>query len=171
MNILITGVPGTGKTEVSRALSERLGYRVVSDKEFSVKNNLGRYEGKEYVVSISKLNKCIKEKRRAKTIYEGHLWCELSKNNLSMFEYVFVLRAPKKLLSKRQKQRGYPVQKIFENIFCQDIKYIEKKLQDKCIAYKTINTGENLEDTLNKILVVIYGKGTGYSTATNRKGN
>ena len=148
MNILITGVPGTGKSEISKALAKKLKLKVINDKEFSRKNNLGKEKtidsSKEYVVDITKLNNYFKKTFKEKTIYEGHLWGELSSANLSRFDMVFVIVVSKKLLIERQKKRGYTDIKIIENVFCQDVKYIQNTLKVKNIPFKIIKANNNL---------------------------
>ena len=158
MNILITGVPGTGKTEIAKALAKAVKLKVINDKVFAKKNNLGREKiidsSKEYVVDLKKFNAAFKNKKQ-KAIYEGHLWSELSKDNLSSFDYIFVLKASKKLLIERQKKRKYPDIKIIENIFCQDTNYIPNMLDEKNSSFKIINVDNNLENNIKKIMVKI----------------
>ncbi len=158
MNILITGVPGTGKSEISKELAKKLKLKVINDKEFAKKNNLGKEKkidsSKEYVVNLRKLNTCFKHKKED-AIYEGHLWSELSKENLNSFDYIFILKASKKILLERQKKRKYPEIKIVENIFCQDVNYIPDLLKEKSTSFKIIKVDNNLKENLSKIMVKI----------------
>jgi len=158
MNILITGVPGTGKSEISKELAKKLKLKVINDKAFAKKNNLGKEKkidsSKEYVVNLKKLNTCFKNKKED-AIYEGHLWSELSKENLNSFDYIFILKVSKKILLERQKKRKYPEIKIVENIFCQDINYIPELLKEKSISFKIIKVDNNLKENLSKIMVKI----------------
>lgn len=157
MKILITGVPATGKSDISKALGKLHKHKVINDKEFSIKNNLGNYKtidsSKEYIVDLKKLNSKFKEISKDNTIFEGHLWCELSKSNLKTFDKVIIIKAPKKLLIERQKKRKYPDIKIIENIFCQDVEYFENNLNSKGIDFIIVNVNNNLEDNLKKIMV------------------
>lgn len=157
MNILITGVPATGKSEISKALGKLINHKVINDKNFCKKNNLGDYKvidsSKEYVVNIKALNTLFKIENKENKIFEGHLWCELSKSNLKSFDYVFLLVASKKLLLERQKKRKYPDIKIIENIFCQDVKYLDDVFNKKEKEYITIKVTNDLESNLKKIMV------------------
>lgn len=157
MKILITGAPGTGKSEISKALGKALKYKVINDKIFCKKNKLGVEKtidsSKEYVVNIKDLNQIIKLQIKENTIFDGHLWCELSKSNLKNFDYIFVLIAPVGVLKKRLKERKYTDLKIVENIFCQECEYFEDSFKNKGINFKIINVNNNLNNNLKKIMV------------------
>jgi len=153
MKILICGIPGSGKTEISKELSKQTKYKVINDKKYCQKNNLGRFEEKEYVVDVKLLNNQFSKdiKQLDNIIFEGHLWCELSKSNLKCFDKVLILTAPTKILRERLEERKYHLIKIEENIFCKENKYIENQLVNKNIKYITINTNNNLKENLKKV--------------------
>jgi broad-specificity NMP kinase len=72
MNILITGVPGTGKSEISKELAKKLKLKVINDKEFAKKNNLGKEKkidsSKEYVVNLKNLILVLKIKKKMQSM-------------------------------------------------------------------------------------------------------
>jgi len=153
ISIMITGVPGVGKSEIAKAIGTQFNQKIINDKIFCEKNNLGTHNSiKEYVVDIKKLNAYLKNGFKYNAIYEGHLWCELSKNNLHKFNKIIILKTSKKIIENRLKQRKYSEVKIFDNIFCQDTKYFEKTLTDKNISFKIINIHNNLKENTKKIL-------------------
>ncbi len=47
MRICITGTPGVGKTAIARRLGEVLGYRVLNEKEFAIKEGIGDFDAAE----------------------------------------------------------------------------------------------------------------------------
>lgn len=162
MKILIAGIPGVGKSEISKALGKLKKFKVINDKDYSIKNNLGYFEVidgyKEYFVGINALNKSVLKDLKSKEdmIFEGHLWCELSKSNLKYFDNIIVLTADKKLIYERLKKRDYRLVKIEENIFCQEHKYIPKEFDKKNKKYIMIKIGNNLTENVKKISEKIW---------------
>ncbi len=156
MKILICGVPCVGKSEISKALGKEKKYKVINDKSFSKKNNLGNYEmvddHKEYFVSLLKLNQSAKKELKSKDniIFDGHLWCELSNENLKLFDKIIILKAEPKIIRQRMEKRKYRLIKIEENLFCQENDYIPELLKKKKIKFTIINTTNNLEQNLKK---------------------
>ncbi len=162
MKILISGIPGVGKSEISKELGKQKKYKVINDKDYCKKNNLGNFEviesNKEYVVSIGALNKLISNYLKSKDnlIFEGHLWCELSKSNLKCFDKIILLTANKKLIYERLKKRGYGPVKIEENIFCQEHGYIPEIFDSKNIKYTKVKINDNIKDNIKKISEKIW---------------
>jgi len=177
--ILITGVPGVGKSEISKEISLILGYKLINDKNYSVKNKLGYYDlvlgQKEYFVDISKLNKSVLEffkQSKKDLLFEGHLWCELSKTNLKRFDVIIILVLDKKILESRLKKRNYPELKIQDNLFSQEFNYIENLFIKKNVCYKKIKITSNLKKNVNKIKSVLKnGKSISNSTSSKCKRN
>jgi len=159
MLILITGVPGTGKTRIAKEIHRKYSkykFIVVNDKNFSEFNELGSYNSeKEYEVDIVKLNKFLKsflkENKRKNYIFEGHLWGEVSKIILRKFDFIFVLKSSKTLLRKRLIDRKYLPAKVEENLFCQTTEYIPVLLKSKSISFNIINVTSDIHSNLNKI--------------------
>lgn len=162
MKILIAGIPGVGKSEISKALGKEKKFKVINDKDYSIKNNLGYFEVidgyKEYFVGINALNKSVLKELKSKDdrIFEGHLWCELSKSNLKYFDKIILLIADKKLIQERLKKRKYSLLKIEENIFCQEQGYISEIFESKKIKYIKIKIGNNIKDNIKKICEKIW---------------
>lgn len=159
MKILITGIPGSGKTLISQEIKKKypkLKFFIINDKDFSMSRKLGSFDKvtKEYVVDIVKLNKETKfafNKDFKNTIFEGHLWCELSKKTLMKFDYIFYLDVKEKLLRKRLVERKYDTVKIEENIMCLNTNYIQNMLSKIKIPFHSISVDDDLKLNLNKI--------------------
>jgi len=157
MFYLVSGIPGCGKTEILKKFSlKHKSFKIINDKEFAKKHNTGTFDKKdnEYLVDISKLNKAfvifIKDTKNKdkEIIFEGHLWCEMSKSNLSKFTQVFVFDIPEKLLRERLEKRKYHLVKIEENIFCRNNRYIENLFEKKGISFKKVLLNNNINDNV-----------------------
>jgi len=119
--ILITGTPGTGKTSVSRILSENLESSLVAVNDLVDKKHLynGLDEEKGYkVVDLDALSKeirrIIEDKIEDHVIVEGHLAHTFK--NKEMVDLVIVLRAKPKILRKRLNKREGSSSKVQENL-------------------------------------------------------
>ncbi len=162
MKILIAGIPGVGKSEISKVLGKQKKFKVINDKDYSIKNNLGYYEVidgyKEYFVGLNALNISVLKELKSKDniIFEGHLWCELSKSNLKYFDKIIVLTTDKNTIRERLEKRKYRLVKIEENIFCQEHKYIPKEFDKKNTKYIVIKLNNNLKENVKKISEKIW---------------
>lgn len=154
--ILITGVPGTGKTLVANALGKLLKTRVIHIKEYAKKNKLiiGE-EDDSLVVDLEPLREKLNVE---KGIIEGHLACEFKLRN----SFVIVLRCDPKVLKKRLKKRKYSTKKIKENA--------EAEALDYCTInagkfYKSVlevdTTKRSVSETVEECLKIIQGRSEG----------
>lgn len=114
MRIIITGVPGTGKTTVSKILSEKLNIPHIDVNDIIEKNKsliLGFDEERNSKIIDEKKLGIILEKYAG--IIESHLSHFVSPEGI---DYCFVLRCSSAVLSKRLSMRNYSKKKIEENI-------------------------------------------------------
>jgi adenylate kinase len=121
--VLFSGTPGTGKTILSRKISEKIGVKVISLSEFAVKKDLIlSFDSKRdtYVIDEEKIvPEIINLVKKSKTqdisclIIEGHLTDIIPEE---LIDLVIVLRCDPDVLNGRLKSRGYSKEKILENV-------------------------------------------------------
>ena len=126
MLIVITGTPGTGKTEVSKALGKIIGARVIRLSEFANEKKLASGFNKKMgcsLVDAEKLRKALlselKKANAGNIVVEGHLACEMR----IPADFVFVLRCNPKILGRRMEMRDYPEEKINGNMMAEMLDY------------------------------------------------
>ena len=129
MRIVITGVPGTGKTEVAKALAAILNCDYISLTDLIEKHKLYTVtpEG-EKEVDLKKVRDMIMDEflgLKNDFVVEGHLACEV----VIPADYVFVLRTHPDVLRKRLKTRKYSKKKIEENIEAELIDYCVQRVK------------------------------------------
>lgn len=128
MKIVITGVPGTGKSEVAQRLANLLGLKKISLGELIDQKSAAEIEDGEKVVDIKKLQKIVEDYFIGKDNYvvESHLACEV----VIPADYIFVLRTHPDELRKRLEKRGYDKKKIEENIEAELLDYCVQRVMD-----------------------------------------
>jgi adenylate kinase len=121
MLILITGVPGTGKTTVAAELCKILKAEEIDIKELALKGKfLMGYdaERKSMIINERKISKAVKKHMKAKKNYvvASHMAHFVSPR---LAKLCVVLRCNPDVLKKRMSHRGYSEDKISENIMCE----------------------------------------------------
>lgn len=107
----ITGSPATGKKSIGREIAKISGLKFLSINEYAIERGFGSWMGKEFVVDTKRLKGKIDAENR---IVSGHLLSNvIPKREL---DFVVVLRCSPNVLTKRYKKRGYPKNKIVENV-------------------------------------------------------
>jgi len=157
--VLITGVPGTGKTFLAKQLSLSLDYTYFDVGKELEKNNITSHFDKKkacFVVDEAKLVQFL-QKVRVKAIEEGdkglildsHLshYLPVTQANVCLVTTCSDLKA----LEKRLKERGYSPIKIRENLDAEifDICLLEaKENAHHIVVYDTAITDEQLYNQL-----------------------
>lgn len=123
--ILITGVPGTGKTTVAAILAQKTGSALLDINKLvnalSLYSETDAADGAK-VVKLkeleAELSSAIKGEKRG-VIVEGHLGCEMK----LPVSKVIVLRCEPKMLRQRLSGRNYPPAKVSENALSEALDY------------------------------------------------
>lgn len=124
--LVITGVPGTGKTSFSNQLAKRISSaEVIHVTEIVNRKRLftSRSRDAAKIVDMSRLRaeleRMIRRSSKKNIILESHLLCDIKIKNAS----ALVLREHLDVLAKRMRARRYPVQKIKANIVSEATDY------------------------------------------------
>jgi adenylate kinase len=161
MILAITGVPGTGKTALSRMLSEKTGWPVVGANGIVEEKKLwSRKEEGAKVVDMKRLEKALAKitKSKKNLILEGHLLCDLKvKANC-----IVVLRTRPDVLRKRLETRGYPKKKTDENVLAEALDYCTIEAERRYKKVYEIDTTKSFRKAILGLHLVSMGKGEGF---------
>jgi adenylate kinase len=125
MRLAITGTPGCGKTTLAKLLSAKLNLKVINEKDFALKNKLGKFnDSNELEIPIKEFEKKANAylKKNDNIVLEGHVLCEAK---LKVDKILLVTINPEEL-ELRLEQRNYSIDKIMDNVFCEGIEYCKK---------------------------------------------
>ena len=157
--ILITGVPGAGKTTVAKALAKIINYKYVNTNSLVDECNAILDVERDAcgnpvkVVDMEKLEECFtKRYKDENVILEGVVVDFVPP---SLVEKVIVLRVDPLIVLERLLQRGYCLEKACENaeaeLIGSYIPYVKEKYGDK--VYEVVCE----EDCIDKVRRIIYG--------------
>lgn len=121
MIILITGVPGTGKSTVAKLLCKKLNAQEIDVLELARQKKLITgydWETGSMIVDETKLTAAVKKivKAGQNYIIGSHLAHFISPK---ISKICVVLRCNPIVLEKRLKKRGYVKEKIYDNMMCE----------------------------------------------------
>jgi len=156
MRIAISGVPGTGKTEISKLLSKKLNYKLVSINEFAEELDAFIGYDKEMesrILDMDKLKKEIK-KLKGNIILEGHT------SHLFTADVVIILRCNPEILKKRLEKRfpSNPL-KVQENLEAEILGVITSEaIMNNKKVYEIDTSEKSVEQSVNDILRILKGK-------------
>ena len=160
MRIVVTGVPGTGKTAIAKVLARTLDCPVIEvnkvieeRKLWNVKDEFGAR-----IARMAPLEKALREEmeEHEKVVVEGHLACEFS----LPADLVVVCRTDPDVLEERLGKRDYPKEKLDENVLAEMLDYCtiysgEHYPEQKIVELDT--TDKSAEESAAEILAVIGG--------------
>lgn len=157
--IVITGIPGTGKTTVAERISEVKGLEVTHvDSNFIQEKGLsiGKDEPRQSEeVDLEKLKETLIP---IKGIIESHLLCEFHLPD----SIPIVLRCRPDVLKERLKKRGYSDEKIQENIEAEAIDYcVQRTKENYGESYEVETTSKEVEETVKECIKVVDGESKG----------
>ncbi|MGC9105515.1 MAG: adenylate kinase family protein [Thermoprotei archaeon] len=148
MIIVVTGTPGTGKSTVAKALSNRYKLRYVNVSEFAISNKLyTEYdeETRSYVIDEEKLSEELarfigKEGAVVETIYPSLL---------TSADRVLVLRRNPKELWEELEKRGWPIKKVAENVEAELLGVVSQEARESFDDVCEINvTGKSVDQVI-----------------------
>ena len=121
MKIMVSGTPGTGKTEVSAILAEKLKYQLIKINDFAYDNDLiiGNDPKRGSLLIDTLALESLVQKIKDDCVIEGHLAHFLTAH------VVFVLRTNPDTLTARLEKRNWLPDKINENV--------EAEILDVCL--------------------------------------
>jgi len=156
--IVLSGVPGVGKSTIAEKLARKLGAEVVHLSKLVVDNKLyvDYDEVREtYIVDEEKVREKVKELiiecEKEYMVIEGHYGELVPKEYVDFF---FVLRLNPLILYERLKKRKWPERKVKENVAAEilavpTINAISVLGEDKVCEINV--TGKEIDDVVNEI--------------------
>jgi len=160
MIIAITGTPGTGKTEVAKALSKRLKWPYFSLNQIAEKRNLYKGYDKERMVKIVDIDRLREEVNELATgsanmIIESHYAHDMP------CDVVIVLRTDPDVLRKRMLKRDFHKEKVAENLEAEMMQVILDEAQEaRKSVYEIDTTKKTPEATAKEIEKIIRNQAT-----------
>lgn len=156
MRIAVSGVPATGKTEISKLLSKKLNYRLISINEFA--EELDAFTGydkkmESRILDMAKLKKEIK-KLKGNIILEGHT------SHLFPVDMIIVLRCNPEILKKRLKKKfSSNLLKIQVNLEAEILGVISSEaVMNSRKVYEIDTTDKSVKESVNVILKILKGE-------------
>jgi len=151
MIIAVTGTPGVGKTTTSRILADRIDYEYVNLKDYALEKGLGEMKGGELELDVDELAENFGQDFKDKNVVaDGHL------SHFIKADVVIVLRAHPTLVAERLKARGYPKEKVGENVEAElvDVILVEA-LEENENVIEVDTTGKSPEEVVDEILNLV----------------
>lgn len=157
MLIAITGTPGTGKTELAKRLSKKLGFDLIHLNEYAKKHGYITGRDKERGSDIVNTDALSRLRLEGPIIIEGHL-AHYIKSDL-----IIVLRCSPEELAKRLKRRKWAKAKIKENVEAECLGIIiSEALSRNNNVYEIETTKKSISDSLEAAMDVVKGKRNKY---------
>ena len=157
--IIVSGTPGTGKTELAKALSKKLKYKYLDVNKLIKENSLSDgYDKKKEceIVDTEKLSKFLIDfikKSKQNLVVDSHLAHYLPKKYIDL---CIITKCELKELKKRLEKRKYNKEKIRENL---DSEIFEICLSEAIENGHTIlifdTTGKKADELLDKETISI----------------
>jgi len=161
--LLITGVPGTGKTTVAALLAKKTGAALIDMNKLvdvlKLYSEVDETDGAK-VVRLKELqgelSSAIKAEERS-VIVEGHLGCEMK----LPVSKVIVLRCNPKVLRARMASRNYPAAKVSANALSEALDYCtvwSERNYGKKKTWELDTTKRSIKQVADEIEKILSGK-------------
>ena len=158
MLVAITGTPGTGKASAGAVLARR-GYAVVNLDEVARKEGLivGRDEARgSDEVDVDELRNRLQVPAKI-AFLESHYSHQMDVN------VAVVLRCKPSVLRARLEGRGWPPEKVRENVEAEAIDVIlQEAVERLAFVFEVDTTDATVEGTAEAILAILQGKTQGH---------
>jgi broad-specificity NMP kinase len=158
-NILICGTPGTGKTQLCKALVEaQPDFEHVNLSELVVADPKLREDYDEasqsWILNDDAIVDCLEEKMaRGGVVLDTHSLIDYFPER--WFDLVIVLEADNTVLFDRLSRRGYSVEKVQENVQCEIMKVVRdealESYTEEIVQILPSNTIDDMESNLERI--------------------
>ncbi|AMD29702.1 hypothetical protein Nps_01150 [Candidatus Nanopusillus acidilobi] len=153
MIICITGVPGVGKSTIAKKLADQIDAVLIDISDFAIKNKLyEEYDEAEqtYIVDentlFQEIDNYIRNLNSKYIIIEGNFAHLYNKCDL----YIVIKTDPNILYERLSKERNYPYNKVFTNIWAMNLEVIEDELEEMKKEYYVFYS--NKEDDIDNIV-------------------
>lgn len=155
MIIAITGTPGTGKTEVAKALAKRLGWWYVSLNELAEEEGFYKGYDEERMCKIVDLDR-MREEVHILGISHKNMILDAHYSHEMPCDVVIVLRTDLKELRDRMAKKGWEEGKIKENLSAEAMDICKQEaLELNKNTYEFDTTGKTPEEVAKEIEKVI----------------
>lgn len=161
--LLITGVPGTGKTTAAALLAKKTGAALLDINKIVEVAKLYTHTDEEDNAKVVRLEELEKElfasikSCKSSIIVEGHLGCEMK----LPVSKVIVLRCEPKVLRQRMAQRNYPPGKISANALSEALDYCtvwSERNYGKRKVWEMDTTGRTTQKVADEMAAIVAGK-------------
>ena len=147
--VAITGVPGTGKTTVTKLLKKE----VLNLSELYERAADGREDDGTWIIDTEKMAKIVKNESENDSVIEGHL-----SHLLGIVKTAIVLRCHPNELKKRLEKRKYNKAKIKENLEVECLGIITNEcLEEELVTWEVDTTETEPEKTVKIIENILEG--------------
>ncbi len=156
MRVALTGTPGTGKTTLAKNLARR-GYHVVDLRAFARGLSLSQPTQDGDILDLETLATKLPAADGEPTIIEGHL------SHLLPVGQVIILRCHPEALRRRLRDKGWPPEKIEENVQAEAVDVVLVESLENCPDVREVDTTERSPlGVLDEVVEILEGRDSGH---------